>query len=106
MPINEELVTLLLVLAFAIKVVVDLAKQWMQPLQMPENFHRYTSLAISLGLGVLLAYETDAGVLQALGVQVKDFWVDTILTGLVLAGGSDLIYELISLVRNKRLDNQ
>lgn len=100
---NEQLLILILTLSFVIKVVVDLVKQWTSDLILPTNFHRYTSIVISLALGILLAYEADAGILLALGLHVKDFWVDVGVTGFVLAGGADVIYELVNFVRTKRL---
>lgn len=102
MPIDEQLIALILALAFVIKVLVDLVKQWTVGMALPEGFHRYTSIGIGLGLGILLAYETDAGILQAFGFQLKHAGVDIIVTGFFLAGGGDVIYELVSLVRSKR----
>lgn len=106
MPVNEQLVTLVLVLSLVIKVLVDLVKQWTSGLSLPGGFHRYTSIVIALGLGVLLSYETDAGILKALELQVKHTVVDTIVTGFFIAGGGDVIYELVSLARSKRLDGK
>jgi len=102
---NTDTLTLLLGLSFVIQVVVDLIKGWMQSLPLPENFHKYTAIVVSLAAGVVVAYETDVGLLAALGVSVKDTWVDIIFTGLMLAGGSNIINQIIEYLRTLRKTN-
>lgn len=99
---NEEAITLLITIAFVVKVVVDLIKNWTQNLKLSEGFHKYTTIAVALALGILLAYETDVGLLAALGLNIKHYWVEVIITGLFLAAGGEVIYELLNYVRTKR----
>lgn len=101
---NEEAITLLVTLAFILKVVVDLVKTWTQGLNLPDGFHKYTAVAVALGLGILLAYETNVGLLTALGLSVKDYWVEVVITGLFLAAGGEVIYELVNYLRTKRAE--
>jgi len=99
---NEEALTLLLCLAFVIQVVVDLIKGWLKNLPLPEGFHKYTAIIVSLVAGIVIAYETGIGLLAALGVTVKDVWVDIAFTGLMLAGGSNVINQVIEYLRTAR----
>ena len=98
----DDAFLLLLSLSFVIQVTVDLVKSWMQNLALPEGFHRYTALVVSLIAGILLAYETNVGLLAAMGVPVKHPPVDSVLTGLVLAGGSNVIYQIVEYLRANR----
>jgi hypothetical protein len=104
--VNEQTVSLIIALSFVVKVVVDLIKLWTQYLKLPENFHRYTSITVSVILGVLLAYETNTGILGALGLAVKHAWVEITITGFLIAAGSDVIYELLNYVRTARVNNK
>jgi len=100
--VNVDTFTILLGLSFVIQVVVDLIKGWMQSLPLPENFHKYTAIVVSLVAGITVAYETSVGLLAAFGVEVKHAWVDIIFTGLMLAGGSNVINQVIEYLRTMR----
>lgn len=99
---DTDTLTLLLGLSFIVQVLVDLIKGWMSKLPLPEDFHKYTAIVVSIAAGIVIAYETDIGLLAALGVGVKHEWVEIIFTGLMLAGGSNIINQIIEYLRTIR----
>jgi predicted ferric reductase len=93
---------LLMSLSFLIQVIVDLIKSWMAGTPLPENFHKYTALFVSLFLGLGLAFETNLGILTAAGISLKHSVVDVITTGLILAGGSNVVNQVVEYLRTAR----
>lgn len=94
-------------LSFVVQVLVDLMKSWINQLaRLPEGFHKYTAIVVSVAAGEFVAYETGVGVLASVGIEVKHAWADLLITGLMLAGGSNVVNQVIEFLRQLRKSAQ
>ncbi len=91
--------TLLFGLSIVVTVLVEEIKAWTAGLKLPERFPRYIAIILGLAFGFVLAVGTDVSLLKALGVTTDYEWIDILLTGLLLSGGSHVVYQLLDAVR-------
>jgi len=104
-----DAIAVLVGLSYVVQVLVDLIKGWINDLvaalyrkPLPENFHKYTAIIVSILLGELLAFQTGTGLMSMFGITVKHQWVDVMVTGLMLAGGSNIVNQAIEFLRQVR----
>jgi len=50
---------------------------------------------IAIAVGLIVAFVSKAGILNKIGFEVRWVWADQILTGLFIAGGSNVIFEAL-----------
>ncbi|AHF06038.1 hypothetical protein [Desulfitobacterium metallireducens] len=92
------------ILAVVVEKLVELFKALVYALPfLPEKFKPMTLELISLGLGFLLAYETNINSLTLMGVKTLDPLVGVVITGLVIGKGSNFAHDFFQYVsQNKR----
>lgn len=96
------LLSSIFILAVVIEKLVELFKALVYALPfLPENFKPITLELISLGLGILLAYETNINALSLMGVETLDPLVGIIITGLVIGKGSNFAHDFFHYVNQK-----
>lgn len=92
-----------MLLAVVVEKVVELFKTLVYALPfLPDKFRPLTLELISLGTGVLLAYETQVNALGLIGIQTQNALVGVIITGLVIGKGSNFAHDFFHYVNNKQ----
>lgn len=98
-----DALSLVMLLAVVVEKVVDLFKTLVYSLPfLPEKFRPLTLELISLGTGVLLAYETQVDALGLIGIQTQNALVGVIITGLVIGKGANFAHDFFHYVSNKQ----
>lgn len=98
-----DALSLVMLLAVVVEKVVDLFKTLVYALTfLPDKFRPLTLELISLGTGILLAYETQVDALGLIGIQTQNALVGVIITGLVIGKGSNFAHDFFHYVNNKQ----
>lgn len=89
-----DAISSIFILAVVVEKLVELFKTLVYALPfLPEKFKPMTLELISLGLGILLAYETNINSLTLMGVETLDPLVGVVITGLVIGKGSNFAHD-------------
>lgn len=72
-------------------VLLETAVEWFKDIAYIKEYTKY----IALVGGIAICYMTGLGVLQALGIPVAIVDLDYVLSGLILARGSNIVHDLI-----------
>lgn len=95
--------SLIFILAVVVEKLVDLFKTIVYAIPfLPDKFKPITLELLSLGVGIILAYETNSNSLTLMGVNTIDPWVGTIITGLVIGKGSNFAHDFFHYVNQKQ----
>lgn len=98
-----DAISLVMLLAVVVEKVVELFKTLVYSIPfIKDKFRPLTLELISLGTGVLLAYETQINALGLMGIQTKDSLIGIIITGLVIGKGSNFAHDFFHYVYNKQ----
>lgn len=89
--------TAIIVVAIVIETIAELCKQWFPVLSQQEWAIRLTTIL----LGVLVAFTYSADLFAALGMTASIPHVGIILTGVLTAGGSNIVFDIINRIRGK-----
>jgi len=101
--IRVDALSLVMLLAVVVEKVVELFKTLVYSIPfLQDKFRPLTLELISLGTGILLAYETQINALELIGIQTKDVLVGVIITGLVIGKGSNFAHDFFHYVNNKQ----
>ena len=87
---------MIIALATILWVFID----WAKPVYEKLKFSRYITIVISLACGMLQAFGFKLDLLVALGIFENPSIWGTIYAGLVISGGSALIYKMIDAIKN------
>lgn len=60
---------------------------------------KWVVMASTLGLGILLAFVCGADILAVTGLAEHIPYVGTVLTGILLGGGSNVVYDLLNRIK-------
>ncbi len=82
----EGLVTLI-----TLAVLLEAAVEWFKDVVYVKDYTKY----IALVGGIAICYLTGIGFLQALGIPVMIVDLDYLLSGLIIARGSNMVHDLI-----------
>lgn len=95
--------SLIFTLAVVVEKLVDLFKTvvYATPF-LPDKFKPITLELLSLGVGIILAYETNSNSLTLMGVKTIDPLVGIIITGLVIGKGSNFAHDFFHYVNQKQ----
>lgn len=97
-----DVISSIFILAVVVEKLVDLFKTLVYALPfISDKFKPITLEMISLGLGILLAYQTQIDSLSLLGVEAQDPIVGMIITGLVIGKGSNFAHDFFQYVSLK-----
>lgn len=95
--------SLIFILAVVVEKLVDLFKSVVYAIPfLPEKFKPITLELLSLGVGIILAYETNSNSLTLMGVKTIDPLVGIIITGLVIGKGSNFAHDFFHYVNQKQ----
>lgn len=89
--------TAIIVIAIVIETIAELLKQWFPALTRHEWAIRLSTIA----LGVLVALTYNADLFAALGMTASIPFVGIILTGVLTAGGSNIVFDIIKRIKGK-----
>lgn len=102
-----DALSLVMLLAVVVEKVVELFKTLVYSLPfLPDKFRPFTLELISLGTGVLLAYQTQVNALGLIGIQTQNPLVGVIITGLVIGKGSNFAHDFFHYVNNMQRNGQ
>lgn len=104
---KEELavdgISSIFILAIVVEKLVELFKTLVYAIPfLPEKFKPLTLELISLGTGIILAYEANINALTLMGVKISDPLVGVIITGLVIGKGSNFAHDFFHYVYQQK----
>jgi hypothetical protein len=89
-----DALSLVVLLSVVVEKVVELFKTLVYSIPfLPDKFRPFTLELLSLGVGVLLAYETQIDALNLIGVKTMDNLIGIVITGLVIGKGSNFVHD-------------
>lgn len=98
-----DALSLVMLLAVVVEKVVELFKTLVYSIPFfPDKFRPLTLELISLGTGILLAYETQMNALDLIGIQTQDALVGIIITGLVIGKGANFAHDFFHYFETKQ----
>ncbi len=101
-----DALSLVVILAIVVEKVVDILKTIIGSIpSLPDNFRPLTLELLSLGLGVLLAYETQIDALCLIGVETQNNYMGIIITGLVVGKGANFAHDFFHNFNQKQKMN-
>lgn len=96
-------VSLIFILAVVVEKLVDLFKTLVNLIPfLPDKLKPLTLELISLGVGIVLAYETNSNSLTLLGLKTLDPMVGIVITGLVIGKGSNFAHDFFQYVQKSK----
>lgn len=102
-----DALSLVMLLAVVVEKVVDLFKTLVSSLPfLPDQFRPLTLELISLGTGILLAFQTQVNALGLIGVQTQNPVVGIVITGLVIGKGSNFAHDFFHYFNIKQKNGQ
>lgn len=97
-------ISTIFILAVGVEKLVDLFKTLVNALPfLPEKLKPLTLELISLGVGLILAYETNINALTLVGVETLDPRVGVVITGLVIGKGSNFAHDFFHFINQKQI---
>lgn len=97
-----DVISSIFILAVVVEKVVELFKTIVYALPfISDKFKPITLELISLGTGILLAFQTNIDSLALLGVQTQNPLVGVIITGLVIGKGSNFAHDFFHNINQK-----
>ncbi|CDX04761.1 hypothetical protein DesLBE_2574 [Desulfitobacterium sp. LBE] len=98
-----DALSMVVLLAVVVEKIVDLFKTVVSTIPfLPDKIRPFTLELISLGIGILLAYETQIDALSLIGIQTKNGYVGVIITGLVVGKGANFAHDFFHLFNAKQ----
>ena len=89
-----DAISLVVLLAIGVEKVVDLLKNLVSLIpSLPDKIRPLALELISLGIGILLAYETQIDALAVIGVKTQHSYLGIIITGLVVGKGANFAHD-------------
>ena len=85
-------------IAIIIQTIMELLKQWFQILSEKEWIIRL----ITIVLGVIVALAYDADIFKILEMPAKIPYIGIVLTGILAAGGSNIIFDIIKRIKGAK----
>ncbi|NMA68784.1 MAG: hypothetical protein GX958_05135 [Desulfitobacterium sp.] len=98
-----DALSLVVILAIVVEKIVDILKTIVGLIpNLPAQFRPLTLELLSLGFGVLLAYETQIDALCLIGVETQNNYIGIIITGLVVGKGANFAHDFFHAFDQKR----
>lgn len=98
-----DALSIVVLLAVVVEKIVDLFKTIVSTISfLPDKVRPLTLELISLGIGILLAYETQIDALSLIGIQTKNGYAGVIITGLVVGKGANFAHDFFRLFNAKQ----
>lgn len=98
-------IALVLFLAIVVEKLVQVFKDVVYALPyLPDKFRPLTLELLSLGCGLLLAFQTNINALELINVKTADPGIGVVITGLVIGKGANFAHDFFDLYnKNKNL---
>lgn len=96
-----------LALVIALALVVEYITNILKPL-VPniENIKYPIPLVIALAVGITLTLTTQINLLNIIGLNTTNQYIGFITTGVIIAGGSTAVHELLAKLRESRFEKK
>lgn len=96
-----DALSLVVLLAVVVEKLVELFKTLVYSIPfLPDKFRPLTLELMSLGIGILLAYETQIDALALIEVPVRHPYVGIVLTGLIIGRGANFTHDFLHSLPN------
>lgn len=91
----------IIILAILVETIIEYVKKAVPAFKGSEA----AILVVSAFLGILLCFTVEADVLAQLGLNERLPYVGTVLTGVIVGGGSNMVFDIIKRIRGAKDGN-